>query len=242
MSLAAPTGHATGCLLCGAELVYLDRTEPMACALCGATAPGHARCASGHFACDACHAGDAKDVVERICTHSESRDPVEMALQAMRHPRVKMHGPEHHFLVPAALVAAWTNARGEPGRRAALVDEARRRSEPVAGGFCGMQGACGAGIGVGTFVSIATGASPLKGPERGLANLATAKALELVARTGGPRCCKRDSFLSLLSGIRFARRHLGVSLGGRGPRCEWSEVNRQCIEQDCPFHPRERAA
>jgi hypothetical protein len=167
---------------------------------------------------------------------------VEIALQAMRHPRVKMHGPEHHFLVPAALVTAWTNARGEPGARAALVAEARRRSEPVAGGFCGIQGACGAGIGVGTFVSMATAASPLTGTERGLANLATARALELVARTGGPRCCKRDSFLSLLSGVRFARRHLGVSMGGRGPRCEWSQVNRQCIEQDCPFHPRERAA
>lgn len=242
MSGAGTAGHASGCLLCGAELAYLPATEAMRCALCGAAVPGTARCAAGHFACDDCHAGDARDAIERICLAATGSDPVEIAMAAMRHPLVKMHGPEHHFLVPAALVAAWSNARGEGEARAERIAEVRRRSAPVQGGFCGVQGACGAGIGVGTFVGMALSATPLTGRERGLANLATARALELVARTGGPRCCKRDGFLSLLSGVRFARRHLDVEMGGRGPRCEWTRLNRQCIDEECPFHPRERAA
>ncbi len=233
---ALAPSHATGCLLCGAALVYSERTEVLRCDLCGTSGPGTARCAEGHFACDACHGADAKDVVERICAATTSCDPVEIALVAMRHPAVKMHGPEHHFLVPAALVAAWSNVRGEEALRASRVAEVRKRSAPVAGGFCGVQGACGAGIGVGTFVSVVTGATPLTGDRRGLANLATAQALQLIAGTGGPRCCKRDSWLSLLAGVRFARERLDTRMPARGPRCGFSEMNQQCIEGECPFH------
>jgi hypothetical protein len=237
MTSSAPTrAAATGCLVCGADLVYLASSEPMTCALCGATRTSTARCTHGHYACDACHAAPAKDVIERTCGASDEEDPVALAERLMHHPSVKMHGPEHHFLVPAVLVAAWSNARGEPGLRAARVAEARRRSEPVLGGFCGIQGACGAGIGAGTFVAIATGSTPVKGPERGLSNRMTARALDVIARTDGARCCKRDAFLAILAAARFAREHLGVALPVRAPACDWSGTNGECIGDACPFH------
>jgi len=236
-ALAATTAPAaeTGCLVCGADLVYLATSAPMTCALCGATRDSAARCAAGHHACDACHAAPAKDVIERTCAASAERDPIALAVRLMHHPSVKMHGPEHHFLVPAVLLAAYSNARGEPERRAERIAEARRRSEPVAGSFCGIQGACGAGIGTGTFVAIASGATPLKGPERGLSNRMTARALDVIARTDGARCCKRESFLAILAAARFAREHLGVDLPARGPACDWSGTNRECLGEACPF-------
>lgn len=123
-------------------------------------------------------------------------------------------------------------------RRAEAIREARRRSEPVAGGFCGFQGACGAGIGTGTFVALATRSTPLDGPARGLANRMTSRALDVISRTDGPRCCKRDSFLAILAAARFARERLGVALPVRGPTCEWSAANRECLGEGCPFHPR----
>jgi hypothetical protein len=64
----------------------------------------------------------------------------------------------------------------------------------------------------------------------------TARALDVVSRTGGARCCKRDSFLSILAAARFAKEHLGVTLPARGPACEWSDVNRECLGETCPFH------
>lgn len=233
-SVSAPA--STGCLVCGADLVYLPASAPMRCALCGAARASAARCAAGHFVCDACHAAPARDVIERACAASEERDPIALAVRLMRHPALKMHGPEHHLLVPAVLVTAYWNAKGAPAQRAAAVREARRRSEPVTGGFCGLQGACGAGIGAGTFVALVTGATPLEGPARGLANRMTARALDVVSRTGGARCCKRDSFLSILAAARFAREHLGVALPARGPACEWSGTNRECMKARCPFH------
>jgi hypothetical protein len=227
---------STGCLVCGDDLVYLAASEAMSCALCGGAGASAARCVKGHYVCDACHASPARDVIERTCAASDEQDPIALAVRLMRHPALKMHGPEHHFLVPAVLVAAYWNARGDPERRAASVKEARRRSDPVAGGFCGLQGACGAGIGAGTFVALVTGSTPLAAAPRGLANRMTARALDVVSRTGGARCCKRDSFLSILAAARFAKEHLGVTLPARGPACEWSDVNRECLGETCPFH------
>ena len=229
-------GRASGCLVCGEALVYLPVSERMACALCAAEHDSPARCGAGHFVCDACHSGSAKDVIERTCATSEERDPVALALRLMRHPALSLHGPEHHFLVPAVLLAAFSNARGEGARRAERVAEARRRSEPMGGGFCGIQGACGAAIGAGTFVAIATGSSPVKGKERGLANRMTARALTLVGQVDSARCCKRDALLSILAAARFAREHLAVEMPSAGPSCQWSGDNRECAGGACPFN------
>jgi hypothetical protein len=234
--------HHAGCLVCGEALEYLGRSEPMTCATCGAAHPSSARCQAGHFVCDACHGASAKDLIEAVCGATGLTDPVQLAAQLMRHPAVKLHGPEHHYLVPSVLLAAWTNARGEPDAKRALLAEARVRSEPILGGFCGRQGACGAAIGTGIFASLATGATPLSTTAWRLSNELTAEALALVARHGGPRCCKRDTLLTVLAAARFARAKLGVALPARGVACEWTEQNAECIRSACPFHREPEAA
>jgi hypothetical protein len=176
------------------------------------------------------------EAIERVCLSSIEPDPLALALLAMRHPKVKMHGPEHHFLAAAVLVAAWCNLRGESHRKAALLAEARRRSEPLSGGFCGFQGACGAAVGTGIFTSMVTGASPLTSSPRGLSMRVTSDALKIIAGMDAPRCCKRDTFLALLAAARFARKHLGIDFPARGVRCEFHDMNRECIGNVCPFH------
>src|SRR5512146_2345757 len=117
-----PSTDATGCLVCGDAIEYLQEAAPVECAFCGAAFRSAARCVRGHYVCDRCHAAPAAEVIERFCAQTGISDPVEIALTLMRHPAVKMHGPEHHFLVPAALLAAWSNATSAPAeRRAALV-------------------------------------------------------------------------------------------------------------------------
>ena len=238
--IASTTGLSRGCLVCGSELQYLKAAELVRCVFCGGEGRSLVRCRDSHFVCDACHAAPAKDIIEHVCRTSDSTDPIALATHLMRHPTVKLHGPEHHFLVPAVLLSAFCNARGDDASKAHLLVEARRRSDEVRGGFCGFQGACGAGVGVGIFVSLATGATPLAKEGWGLANGATARALTVIGKVGGPRCCKRTSWLALLSGIRFARERLGVRLKGRGAACEWSHANAECLEEACPFHPGRR--
>lgn len=231
--------HFSGCLSCGAELVYLERAEPMTCAGCGRQHESNARCAAGHYFCDVCHSADAADVIERLCLDSPLTDPVAITLAAMQHPKVKMHGAEHHYLTPAALLAASCNLKGEPPeRKASMLAEAKRRASQVPGGTCGMWGACGAAVGSGIFVSIITGATPRSKEPWALAQSMTAEVLAIYAKLGGPRCCKRNTWVATLTAAKFARRRLDTPMTARGARCEFSPKNPDCHKEDCPFHPR----
>ena len=106
----------------------------------------------------------------------------------------------------------------------------------VKGGSCGLLGDCGAAVGAGIFISIITGATPLSREEWRMANLMTARALESIALHGGPRCCKRNTFLALKEAIRFLSKEIGIRLPEPGDiYCRYSEQNRECLKESCPF-------
>ena len=63
----------------------------------------------------------------------------------------------------------------------------------------------------------------------------TARALKNIGRVGGPRCCKRDSFLAILAAVDFTKEHLGVEMERTIPVCSYSGRNNQCIGKRCPF-------
>ena len=228
--------HVSGCILCGAPLAYVTKAEPRICALCGATGDADAACKAGHYVCDRCHQLGAPELIEQVCVRAAGTDPLRLAVELMRSPRIHMHGPEHHFLVPAVLLAAFLNASGRGAEKEKLIGEARRRAQAVKGGFCGFWGACGAAIGVGIFASLVQDASPLSKAEWRVANAATARALARIAERGGPRCCKRDTFLALSSAADSARESLGVLLALPATiHCEFSAMNEECLNDECPF-------
>jgi hypothetical protein len=103
----------TDCGVCGRPLVYGVETVTLICALCGREESSLIRCPAGHFVCDDCHGKPALDVLADVLRQCNSTDPGAILERAMAHPSVTMHGPEHHAIVPAVLVAAVTNA-GSP--------------------------------------------------------------------------------------------------------------------------------
>ena len=229
----------SGCLYCGKELLYLDRPESCVCIYCKGTFSTQARCVDNHFVCDACHSLSANDLIERFTNACVSKDPLEMAITLMKSPSVKMHGPEHHFLVPAVLLSAFYNVKGEPAEKAGSIAKARQRAEHVLGGFCGFYGDCGAAVGTGIFVSVMTGATPLSEESWMLANLMTARSLHTIALAGGPRCCKRNSFLALGEAVAFVKERFGVEMEADpvGARCAFSPLNKECRKANCRFYP-----
>ena len=228
----------TGCLICGEALIYAERRVPRSCFYCGVAEDSTVACAKSHYVCDRCHSGSANDLIQRYCSATESTAPVGIALTLMRSAQVKMHGPEHHFLVPAVLLAAYLNQLGTTsGERAKKIETARRRAEDIKGGFCGFCGNCGAAVGTGIFLSVLTGASPLSRAEWRLSNLVTAESLLAIANHGGPRCCKRDTLLALRTAVAFVRRELHAELDGEQPVvCEFSALNKECTGDECPFY------
>ena len=164
-------------------------------------------------------------------------NPIEQAMTLMRDPRVKMHGPEHHFLVPAVLLSAYYNVTGEPDKKEEKIKLAQKRAASVLGGFCGYQGDCGAAVGVGIFISVMTGSTPLSTDEWRLSNLATGRSLITIAEQGGPRCCKRNSFLAIREATKFVRENFKVILPtSTNIKCDFNHLNKECIKEKCPFY------
>ncbi len=221
------------CLICGGALEYLEEAVPMRCAICFKTVVSNARCVEGHFVCDECHTKGI-DQIFGICLKETSKNPHEILCRMMDMPFCHMHGPEHHIMVGAALLTAYKNAGGDIDLPKAL-DQMQSRGRQVPGGICGFWGSCGAAVSSGIFVSIVTGASPLSQEEWGLSNRMTAASLQAIGDVGGPRCCKRNSYLAIQEAVAFAREQLGVEMELGSIRCRHIGKNNQCIGKRCPF-------
>lgn len=223
------------CLICGAPLKYLPRDERVTCAVCHTQEQSRTVCENGHYVCNDCHTR-GMDSIFGLCLATNEKDPIAIVRAMMALPFCHMHGPEHHVMVGAALLTAYHNAGGELDLPAAL-SEMQARGKKVPGGACGFWGACGAGISAGMFVSIVTGSTPLASEAWGLSNRMTSAALGAIGEVGGPRCCKRDSYLAIRAAVDFARTHLGVAMETHAITCIHTAQNNQCLGARCPFHP-----
>jgi len=233
--MSAP--HRTGCLICGEELTYeIDYTQPE-CFLCHKSYQSNVKCKNGHFVCDQCHNVSANDLIQSFSVNSELKDPVRLATILMNSPKLQMHGPEHHFLVPAVLLAAYYNVKGDPEQKRRKIKVARERSSNILGGFCGFYGDCGAAVGTGIFVSLVTEATPLSTKDWRLSNMMTSKSLYSVAIHGGPRCCKKNTFLSIIEAVKFLKENFNVTMQiDKKIRCVFSPLNNECLKEKCLFY------
>lgn len=224
------------CLICKEILEYLEQDERMECAICHKKENSKTRCVNGHYVCNECHTKGMGSIV-KICLEETSHDPVEIMEKLMSQPFCHMHGPEHHVMVGAALLTAYKNAGGDIDLPAALM-EMMNRGKSVPGGACGFWGACGAGISSGMFISIVSKSTPLAKEPFALSHQMTSTALGKIGEIGGPRCCKRDSFLSILAAVDFVKEHFGVIMGESKVVCRYAHGNNQCIGKRCPFDGR----
>jgi hypothetical protein len=230
--------YKKGCLVCGKELVY-GKTRKLECFYCHKGYDSNVECEAGHYVCDECHSMSGNELIESFCTATKLEDPLELALILMRNPRIKMHGPEHHFLVPAVLLAAYYNIKKDYNEKGPKIKEARLRSSKISGGFCGFYGDCGAAVGTGIFMSLITNSTPLSKQEWKLTNSITARSLLTIANHGGPRCCKRNTFLAINEAVDFLKKYMNITVTiNRNIRCEFSETNKECLKEKCTYFPR----
>ena len=229
--------HKTNCLICGHELVYKDRSDKLECYFCKKIYESNVKCVNGHFICDSCHSLPANELIKQFCINSKLEDPIEMALILMRNQKIRMHGPEHHFLVPAVLLASYYNLKNDNEKKVEKIKEAEKRAKNLLGGFCGYYGACAAGIGTGIFISLITEATPLSKHEWKLSNMMTSKSLLSIANVGGPRCCKRNTFLSITEAVNFLIENFGITMNiNKNLKCEFNSLNKECLKDECPFY------
>ena len=126
---------AINCGVCGQPLIYATESVIRTCTLCGTEGPTLIYCPAGHYVCDSCHSKAAIDVLRQVLDTTHSCDPAVIIEQVMAHPSVPMHGPEHHSIVPGAIITAVRNT-GYPVPNGAI-ERALERASKVPGGWCG---------------------------------------------------------------------------------------------------------
>ncbi|MDD2190859.1 MAG: DUF5714 domain-containing protein [Eubacteriales bacterium] len=222
-----------GCIICGSPLTYSVSAEDHTCDICGETFSSNTKCIHGHYVCDNCHNGDVLDHMEKLLIKSHEKNPIRLAEMVFDMPTMKMHGPEHHSMVPAVLETAHQNILGI--RDTSKIQEAINRGKDIKGGSCGFHGNCGACVGTGIAESLYLGATPKSKEERGRAMLATSKALLAVSELGGPLCCKRDSITSIKTYMDISNRYEGAD--DYQYSCKYYMFNQGCIRLECPYFP-----
>ncbi|MFW9863506.1 MAG: DUF5714 domain-containing protein [Candidatus Thorarchaeota archaeon] len=235
--------HDFACMICGETLVYSDKGSEHICDYCGLDFISTIYCPKGHFICDECHSANALELLRRMAEGEKSSNPRKILEEAFNHSSFTFHGPEHHSLVPAALLIAMKN-RGiarPNGENVTLkmILEGIRRGSKIPGGFCGTAGNCGACVGAGIAIALFLGSTLTKGPERLSAHRATIAALERVT-DGLIRCCKRSSLYGIGAAIEILRKNHGVDLGPEPEvgSCENWKRNRDCARDACVFFPK----
>jgi len=173
----------------------------------------------------------------------EPRNAADIAEALMSLPEIPMHSPDHHFLVPAALLTAANLVSGDRERLDAGLAEAARRASQVPGGVCGSFGCCGAAVGAGIFCSVWNRTCALSKTGWAAANETTARALSAIASVEGPRCCKRVTYLAVGAVLASSKELLGLDLGEMpAVVCRRCGQNRECRGPACPFFPKRAEA
>ena len=225
----------TGCLICKSPLVYSpDIRKSAECCLCGKQTETNVICEQGHYICDECHEKAAVRSILQSAADLDSKNPVEILTYMFKMPAVYMHGPEHHILAGAAILIAYCNARGIPQNT--MLNEMIARGSQIPGGTCGFWGCCGAAPSAGIAYSIITQTTPMSSTQWGNANLLTSKVLAETGRYGGPRCCKRTSYIAVRVASEFISGHTGTVLEiPEKIQCCFSPQNSECLKERCPF-------
>lgn len=231
------------CLICGQIQILTKNAVSTQCMFCGDFFYANSICKNGHYVCEGCHMNRALDTITHICEKSKQQEVIAILFELMMDKWINMHGPEHYYLVAAALLTAYKNReyRTIAVKKSfpVLLDEAKKRASKIPANACGYWGCSGEAIGAGIFASLVLGVSPMSVGERSHANLITAKVLEKIAEYGGPRCNKRESLIAVMTTSEFIAEHWQMPLTDfEGVECLFFERNVDCIGQRCSFFPK----
>ncbi len=170
------------------------------------------------------------------CKKIKSDNPIEIFNSIASKECVRIHGPEHHILDGAAILCAYYNVTKAIDLDECLIEMVNRGMK-MPGAICGHWGVCGAVSSIGAALSIIDKTTPLSSDESWSKHMEyTSKALSQLAKVGGPRCCKRDAYLALLTAIDFINEYYHIHLKKTDITCIYSPYNQQCIKGRCPFY------
>lgn len=175
------------------------------------------------------------ELIKKVLIESNEKNPIVLIRKIMKEEYINMHGPEHHFLDGGALMTAIKN-NGLNFDLDSCLEILAQRAIRMPGAMCGYWGVCGSVASISAVFSILDGTGPLSSDESYSEHMKfTSKVISNMSKIGGPRCCKRNAFISISEGIKYANEHYGLNIPGSEISCEFSFRNKQCLKEKCPF-------
>ena len=178
---------------------------------------------------------EKSELIIQECMKINSVNPYEIFNEIAGKDFVNIHGPEHHVLDGACILTAFYNAGGKIDLYPAL-QKLMAEGQRMPGAVCGLWGVCGAVMSIGAALAIIDGTGPLSTDDWGSHMEYTSQALYGLSKIGGPRCCKRDAFLSMEKAVSYIRERYGITLELPVIKCGFSSKNSQCIGKRCPYN------
>jgi hypothetical protein len=177
-------------------------------------------------------------LIAAACLKETDTDPIAIAIRLMTNPAISMHGPEHHMLDGAAFLTAYKNAGGSLDLASSL-NSLYERAALMPGATCGYWGVCGSSASVGAALAIIHGTGPLSDNDYYKDNMElTSRCLSAIGKIGGPRCCKRNAYLSISTAMTFVKEKYGITMPIKPFECSFSPRNPTCLKEKCPFYPK----
>jgi hypothetical protein len=224
------------CVLCGEDLLLLKEPIIVRCDYCGKKGKTSHQCTSEHFICDECLSGSPYDFIKTECLNYKGLDPIELAIKIMNSPHIRMHGAEHHLIVPAVMTSilhnknnSFTPLNEELDKLEVLIlNEAPKQCSLVSG-------TCGAAIGSGMFIEEYLKNQIPAEKYMEFSRFVKTESIKQIDEIGLSRCCKRDTYISLQVTAKFLNDNFGLNLPSTAPKCTFSLRNKSCGREDCPF-------
>lgn len=177
----------------------------------------------------------AKRIIEDI-KHEPGCDPVKIFKNMAEKDYISIHGPEHHVLDGACILAAFYNAGGKIDLDSSL-KQIFSEGLRMPGAMCGLWGVCGAVTSIGAALAIIDKTGPLSTDGSWGEHMSfTSETIKELGQINGPRCCKRDAMTAFKHAIDYINSHYDVTLKYEGQQCGFSQLNQQCIKERCPFY------
>lgn len=178
--------------------------------------------------------------IYKYCFQAKETDCVKLFNEIADLPYVPIHGPIHHYIVPSVMLTCYNNIYGDKYKLKPQLIEAYKRSKVVPGGNCASCGYCGAAAGVGIFLSIILNNNPLEEESWSKVMEVSATVSKEIAKNGGPRCCKRDSYIAIITAVGEIEEKFGIQLSAEEVACKYFLKNEQCRKAKCLFFPKKK--
>jgi uncharacterized protein DUF5714 len=225
------------CMLCGDSLVALTEEVTTICDVCGKKSAAKYQCKSMHYICNDCLETPKNEFIKQQCLAYAGNDPVDLVVQIMNSPQIKMHGPEHHFILPAVLATCMRNHLGIKLELSDVLDKVEKRAIDETPSECDFKGGnCGSAVGAGVYLSMHLAGIKSDEEIAVMQKEITDASLKAIHDHGGPRCCKRDTYLTLDASLKYFKEKLNIELPYSEAKCTFSLRNQTCGMEKCVYY------